>query len=75
MNKQKLQKLQSSLNEEEAGLLFHILLKSLETANHQKVEYSHEPLLHMNTESLMVNLNLDLPINKVFIDKFKEAIK
>ena len=75
MNKQKLQKLQSSLNEEEAGLLFHILLKSLETANHQKVEYSHESLTHMNTESLMVNLNLDLPINKAFIDKFKEAIK
>ena len=75
MNKQKMQKLQSSLNEEEAGLLFHILLKSLETANHQKVEYSHEPLTHMNTESLMVNLNLDLPINKAFIDKFKEAIK
>ena len=75
MNKQKLQKLQSSLNEEEAGLLFHILLKSIETANHQKVEYSHEPLTHMNTESLMVNLNLDLPINKAFIDKFKEAIK
>ena len=75
MNKQKLQKLQSSLNEEESGLLFHILLKSLKTANHQKVEYSHEPLTHMNTESLMVNLNLDLPINKAFIDKFKEAIK
>jgi hypothetical protein len=29
----------------------------------------------MNTESLMVNLNLDLPINKSFVDKFKEAIK
>jgi hypothetical protein len=75
MSKQKLQKLQSSLNEEEAGLLFHLLLKSLETANHQKVEYSDEPLQYMNTESLMVNLNIDLPINKSFVDKFKEAIK
>jgi len=75
MSKQKLQKLQSSLNEEEAGLLFHLLLKSLETANHQKVEYSDEPLRYMNTESLMVNLNLDLAINKSFVDKFKEAIK
>ena len=71
----KLKTLAENINEEEAALIFQLLLSAFETANHQKVEYSHEPLLHMNTESLMVNLNIDLPINKSFVDKFKEAIK
>ena len=57
MSKQKLQKLQSSLNEEEAGLLFHLLLKSLETANHQKVQYQSEDL--KDESSLMVNVELN----------------
>ena len=73
--KNKLINLSNILTEEEAGLFFSLLIKTFETANHQKVEYSDEPLRHMNTESLMVNLNLDLPVNKSFIDKFKEAIK
>ena len=57
MSKQKLQKLQSSLNEEEAELLFHLLLKSLETANHQKVQYQSEDL--KDESSLMVNVELN----------------
>ena len=34
-NKDKLKKISSTLSEDEAGLLFSIMLKSLESANHQ----------------------------------------
>ena len=73
MNKQKLQKLQSSLNEEEAGLLFHILLKSLETANHQKVEYTSDAL--EDEQSLMINVDIDVNISRSVKSKFLNEYK
>ncbi len=43
-NKDKLKNLSSTLNDDEAGLLFSMLLKSLESANHQTVKYDAEEL-------------------------------
>ena len=56
--KEKIQNLASTLNENEAALLFQLLLKSFETANYQKVEYQNKDLI--GEQSLMVNVELDL---------------
>lgn len=56
--KEKIQKLAATLNDEEAALLFQLLLKSFETANYQKVEYQNKDLI--GEQSLMVNVELDL---------------
>lgn len=53
----KLQKLANNINEEEAALIFQLLLKSFETANYQKVEYTNENL--PDEASLMISVELD----------------
>lgn len=66
-NKDKLKKLSSTLNDDEAGLLFSMLLKSLESANHQTVKYDAEELKDQNEETLMINIEMKLKsvVNKV----------
>ena len=49
-NKDKLKNISSTLNDEEAGLLFSIMLKSLESANHQTVKYDADELQDQNEE-------------------------
>ena len=56
--KEKIQALAQALDDEEAALLFQLLLKSFETANYQKVEYQNKDLI--GEQSLMVNVELDL---------------
>lgn len=56
--KEKIQNLASTLSEDEAALLFQLLLKSFETANYQKVEYQNKDLI--GEQFLMVNVELDL---------------
>ena len=56
--KDKILTLAQALNDEEAALLFQLLLKSFETANYQKVEYQNKDLI--GEQSLMVNVELDL---------------
>jgi hypothetical protein len=56
--KEKIQQLAQTLNEDEAALLFQLLLKSFETANYQKVEYQNKDLI--GEQFLMVNVELDL---------------
>ena len=56
--KNKIQTLASTLNDDEAALLFQLLLKSFETANYQKVEYQNKDLI--GEQFLMVNVELDL---------------
>ncbi len=66
-NKDKLKNISSTLNDEEAGLLFSIMLKSLESANHQSVKYEAEELKDQNEETLMINIEMKLKsaVNKV----------
>lgn len=66
-NKDKLKNLSGTLNDDEAGLLFSILLKSLESANHQTVKYDAEELKDQNEETLMINIEMKLKsaVNKV----------
>ena len=66
-NKDKLKNLSSTLNDDEAGLLFSMLLKSLESANHQTIKYDAEELKDNNEETLMINIEMKLKsvINKV----------
>ena len=66
-NKDKLKNLSSTLNEDEAGLLFSMLLKSLESANHQTVKYDADELKDKNEETLMINIEMKLKsaVNKV----------
>ena len=56
--KEKIQALAQVLNDDEAALLFQLLLNSFETANYQKVEYQNKDLI--GEQSLMVNVELDL---------------
>ena len=53
----KLQTLANNINEEEAGLIFQLLLSAFETANYQKVEYTNEDL--PDEASLMISVELD----------------
>ena len=53
----KLQTLANNINEEEAGLIFQLLLSAFETANYQKVEYTNENL--PDEASLMISVELD----------------
>jgi cell shape-determining protein MreC len=46
-----------NLNEEEAALIFQLLLSAFETANLQKVQYENEDL--PDESSLMVNVELN----------------
>ena len=53
----KLQTLANNINEEEAGLIFQLLLSAFETANYQKVQYTNEDL--SDEASLMINVELE----------------
>jgi hypothetical protein len=53
----KLKTLAEDINDEEAALLFQLLLSAFETANYQKTQYTNEDLPDEN--SLMVNVELD----------------
>ncbi len=53
----KLKTLAENINEEEAALLFQLLLSAFETANLPKVQYENEDLL--DESSLMVNVELN----------------
>lgn len=74
-NKDKLKNLSGTLNDDEAGLLFSILLKSLESANHQTVKYDAEELKDQNQETLMINIEMKLKsaVNKV--SRYLDIIK
>lgn len=74
-NKDKLKNLSSTLNDDEAGLLFSMLLKSLESANHQTVKYDADELKDQNEETLMINIEMKLKsvVNKV--SKYLDIIK
>jgi hypothetical protein len=53
----KLKKLAEEINDEEAALLFQLMLSAFETANLQKIQYQNEDL--PDESSLMVNVELD----------------
>ena len=53
----KLQTLAENINEEEAALIFQLLLSAFETANYQKVQYTNEDL--SDEASLMINVELN----------------
>ena len=53
----KLKTLAENINEEEAALIFQLLLSAFETANYQKVEYTNENL--PDEASLMISVELD----------------
>lgn len=53
----KLKTLAENINEEEAALIFQLLLSAFETANYQKVQYTNEDL--PDEASLMINVELD----------------
>jgi hypothetical protein len=53
----KLQTLAENINEEEAVLIFQLLLSAFETANYQKTQYTNEDL--PDEASLMINVELD----------------
>jgi hypothetical protein len=71
--KNKLINLSNILTEEEAGLFFSLLIKTFETANHQKVEYTSEDL--KDEQSLMINVDLDINIPESFSDKILNEYK
>jgi hypothetical protein len=52
----KLKKLAEEINDEEAALLFQLMLSAFETANLQKIQYQNEDL--PDESSLMVNVEL-----------------
>jgi len=53
----KLKTLAENINDEEAALIFQLLLSAFETANLQKVQYENEVL--PDESSLMVNVELN----------------
>jgi hypothetical protein len=70
----KLKQLASNLNEEEAALIFQLLLSAFETANHQKVQYQSEDL--KDESSLMVNVELNTRnVPAAVIEKLLDLIK
>ena len=70
----KLKQLASNLNEEEAALIFQLLLSAFETANYQKVQYTHEDL--PDESSLMVNVELNTKnVPAAVIEKLLDLLK
>ena len=53
----KLKTLAENINEEEAALIFQLLLSALESANYQKVQYTNDDLA--DEASLMINVELN----------------
>jgi len=71
---EKLKQLASNLNEEEAALLFQLLLSAFETANFQKVQYTNEDL--PDESSLMVNVELNIKnVPADVIEKLLDLLK
>ena len=54
---QQLKTLADNVNDEEAALIFQLLIKAFETANYQKVQYTSEDL--PDETSLMINVELN----------------
>jgi len=70
----KLKNLAANLNEEEAALLFQLLLSAFETANFQKVQYENENL--PDESSLMVNVELNTKnVPAAVIEKLLDLLK
>ena len=70
----KLKQLASNLNDEEAALIFQLLLSAFETANLQKVQYENEDL--PDESSLMVNVELNTRnVPAAVIDKLLGLLK
>ena len=70
----KLKQLASDLNEEEAALIFQLLLSAFETANYQKVQYQNEDL--PDESSLMVNVELNTRnVPAAVIEKLLDLLK
>jgi hypothetical protein len=53
----KLKTLAENINDEEAALVFQLLLSAFETANYQKTQYTNEEL--PDESSLMINVELN----------------
>ena len=53
----KLKTLAENINDEEAALVFQLLLSAFETANFQKTQYTNEEL--PDESSLMINVELN----------------
>ena len=71
---QKLKTLAENINEEEAALIFQLLLSAFETANYQKVEYTNEEL--PDEASLMINVELNTKnVPADVIEKLLELLK
>ena len=70
----KLKHLAANLNDEEAALIFQLLLSAFETANFQKVQYESDEL--PDESSLMVNVELNTRnVPADVIDKLKDLLK
>jgi len=70
----KLKNLAANLNDEEAALVFQLLLNAFETANLQKVQYENEDL--PDESSLMVNVELNTRnVPAVVIEKLLDLLK
>jgi hypothetical protein len=70
----KLKTLAENINEEEAALIFQLLLSAFETANLQKVQYQNEDL--PDESSLMVSVELNTRnVPAAVIEKLLDLIK
>jgi hypothetical protein len=71
---EKLKHLASNLNDEEAALIFQLLLSAFETANYQKSQYTNADL--PDESSLMLNVELNTRnVPAVVIEKLKDLLK
>ena len=70
----KLKTLAEDINDEEAALLFQLMLSAFETANLQKTQYTNEDL--PDETSLMINVELNTRnVPAVVIDKLLGLLK
>ena len=70
----KLQTLAENINEEEAALIFQLMLSAFETANLQKIQYQNEDL--PDESSLMVNVELNTRnVPAAVIEKLLDLLK
>ena len=74
-SKDKLKNLSDILNDEEAGLLFSLLLKSLESANHQTIKYDAEELKDQNEEILMISTEMKIKLKVDKVSEYLDIIK
>jgi hypothetical protein len=70
----KLKTLAEDINDEEAALLFQLMLSAFETANLQKTQYTNEDL--PDETSLMINVELNtMNVPAAVIDKLLGLLK